>query len=144
MYDVNTKRIEQILTHMGRMLHMLRKLTDKKEQALAADEIAVLAMERALHLSIEAVVDVGNALIDGFIMRDPGSYTDIVEILRDEQVIDQAMAEQLTDVVSFRKQLILEYAQVPVEEMIKLVKRSLDQLDRFAPAVRQYIEQELF
>ncbi|GAA3319942.1 hypothetical protein GCM10020331_028930 [Ectobacillus funiculus] len=30
-------------------------------------------------------LDVGNAIIDGFIMRDPGSYEDIIDILVDEK-----------------------------------------------------------
>jgi uncharacterized protein YutE (UPF0331/DUF86 family) len=144
MYNVNTKRIEEVLTHMDRMLQLLRQLTAQSDEAILADPVAVAAMERAMHLSIEAVVDVGNALIDGFIMRDPGSYTDIVEILRDERVINDTAAKQLTEVVSFRKHLVNEYTKVPVAEMIGLARASLETLAQFAPAVRAYIKQELF
>ena len=35
------------------------------------------------------MMDVGNLMIDGFIMRDPGSYEDIIDILIDEKVITQ-------------------------------------------------------
>lgn len=144
MYDVNTERIEQVLTHMDYMLHILKKLGDQEDRAVLQDAVAIAAMERALHISIEAIVDVGNALIDGFVMRDPGSYTDIVEILRDERVIEDEQAKQLTETVTFRKHLINEYTQVPVAEMIALVRRSLGSLEQFAPAVRVYIEKELF
>lgn len=144
MYDINTSRIEEVLTHMERMLQVLRQLTQGQGDGQLEDPTEILAMERALHLCIEAIADVGNAMIDGFIMRDPGSYTDIVEILRDEQVITDEQAAQLTAVVAFRKQLVNEYTQVPAAEMGQLAKQSLDVLEQFAPAVRSYIQKELF
>lgn len=144
MYDVNTPKIEQVLTHMSSMLQILQELLAEGEQKITDSRILTVAMERALHLSIEAIADVGNALIDGFIMRDPGSYTDIVEILRDERVINDQEAKVLTETVLFRKHLVNEYTQVPVLEMIRLVTDSLPSLEAFAPKIRAYLEQELF
>ncbi|MGC5328219.1 type VII toxin-antitoxin system HepT family RNase toxin [Brevibacillus sp. SYSU BS000544] len=144
MYDVNTGRIEDRLSYLEQMIAMLRELISLEDEKILASLRDILAMERALHLSIEAIVDVGNAMIDGFIMRDPGSYTDIVEILRDEQVIIDSLAHKLNHFVEFRKQLVNEYTQVPVAEMIQLVRSSIEDLPQFAPAVRAYIEKELF
>ncbi|CAM3352352.1 DUF86 domain-containing protein [Brevibacillus invocatus] len=144
MYDVNTKRIDQVFVHMNKMLELLETLNDRGKEAVVADEVAVAAMERGLHLSIEAVIDVGNALIDGFIMRDPGSYSDIVEILRDEQVIDEHQARVLTQVTDFRKHLVNEYTDVPVPQMLEVVQDSLPTLRQFEPAVRAYLDKELF
>lgn len=144
MYDVNTKRIDQVLAYMSRMLDLLDKLRERGAEAVLADEVAVAAMERALHLSIEGIVDVGNALIDGFIMRDPGSYSDIVEILRDEQVVTDEQAAILTRVVEFRKHLVIDYTNVPAEEMFALVNESVDTMRQFDPHVRAFLEKELF
>ncbi|WP_035299548.1 type VII toxin-antitoxin system HepT family RNase toxin [Brevibacillus thermoruber] len=144
MYDVNTKKIDEVLTHLSRMLDLLDKLAARGAEDVLADDVAEAAMERALHLSIEAVIDVGNALIDGFIMRDPGSYSDIVEILRDERVISDEQARVLTDVVEFRRHLVNQYTRVPAAEMVALVKNSLPTLRQFEPAVRTYLQNELF
>jgi len=144
MYNVNTGKIEEVLTHMGRMLDLLSEITTRTDAAILQDKIAVAAMERALHLVTESIIDVGNALIDGFIMRDPGSYTDIVDILMDEQVVSAEDGQILTKVVEFRKKLVLEYTAVPAEEMIALVRTSLAACQQFAPVVRAYIEKELF
>jgi len=144
MYDVNTKRIDQVLLHMNKMMDLLEKLNVRGKEAVLADEVAIAAMERGLHLSIEAVIDVGNAMIDGFIMRDPGSYSDIVEILRDEQVIDEQQARVLTCVTDFRKHLVNDYTTVPANEMFDLVEASLSTLRQLEPAVRTYLEKELF
>ncbi|WP_421617465.1 type VII toxin-antitoxin system HepT family RNase toxin [Brevibacillus sp. TJ4] len=144
MYDVNTERIDQVLQHMQRSIGLLQTLSGRGAEAVLADEVAVAAMERALHLAIEAVIDVGNLLIDGFIMRDPGSYADIVEILRDEQVIDDGQARQLTKATEFRRHLVNEYTHVPVKDMFVLVTEVLDSFRQFDPAVRAYLEKELF
>jgi uncharacterized protein YutE (UPF0331/DUF86 family) len=144
MYDVNTKKIDEVLTHLSRMLDLLNKLAARGAEEVLADDVAEAAMERALHLSIEAVIDVGNALIDGFIMRDPGSYSDIVEILRDERVISDEQARVLTDVVEFRRHLVNQYTRVPAAEMVALVQNSLPTLRQFEPAVRTYLQNELF
>lgn len=144
MYDVNTKRIDQVLTHMNRMLDLLEKLKERGAEAVLTDEVAALAMERALHLSIEGIVDVGNALIDGFIMRDPGSYSDVVEILRDEQVITDEEAVILTRATEFRKHLVNDYTNVPAEEMFALVVAAVPALRQFDPRVRAFLKKELF
>jgi len=140
VYYVNREQID----------HRLNALPDVADalEMLAADwqgtVLQGLAQERSLHLAVEIVTDVGSYLIDGFIMRDPGSYTDIVDILQDEQVLDAQTAGVLTKLVAFRKQLVHHYTDVPHAEMIRLVRDSLDSLARFAPAVRRYIQQELF
>ncbi|MFP3387422.1 DUF86 domain-containing protein [Brevibacillus sp. SIMBA_040] len=144
MYDVNTKRIDQVLAHMNRMLDLLEKLGGRGAEAVLTDEVAVLAMERALHLSIEGIVDVGNALIDGFIMRDPGSYSDVVEIMRDEQVITDEQAVMLTRLTEFRKHLVNEYTSVPAAEMYALATESTPALRQFDPSVRAFLKKELF
>ncbi|WP_139490741.1 type VII toxin-antitoxin system HepT family RNase toxin [Brevibacillus dissolubilis] len=144
MYDVNTKRIDEVLNHIGQMLALLGELTERQDAELVGDRILTAAMERGLHLVIEGIIDVGNCLIDGFIMRDPGSYADIVEILRDETVVSEEQARSYTDVVEFRKHLINDYTRVPAEEMVKVVRKSLESLHQFAPSVRTYVEKELF
>ncbi|MFD2370371.1 DUF86 domain-containing protein [Brevibacillus sp. GCM10020057] len=144
MYDVNTKRIDQVLAYMSSMLDLLDKLKERGAEAVLADQVAAAAMERALHLSIEGIVDVGNALIDGFIMRDPGSYSDIIEILRDEQVVTEDQARVLTRVVEFRKHLVIEYTNVPAGEMFALAAEATPVMRQFEPAVRAFLDKELF
>jgi len=144
MYDVNTKRIDQVLSHMNRMLDLLEKLGERGAEAVLSDEVAALAMERALHLSIEGIVDVGNALIDGFIMRDPGSYSDVVEIMRDEQVITDEQAVMLTRLTEFRKHLVNEYTSVPAAKMYALAIDATPALRQFDPRVRAFLKKELF
>jgi len=83
-------------------------------------------------------------LIDGFIMRDPGSYSDVVEILRDEQVITDEQAVILIRVTEFRKHLVNEYTSVPAAEMYALAIDATPALRQFDPRVRAFLKKELF
>ena len=42
-------------------------------------------------------------MIDGFIMRDPGSYEDIIDIMEDEKVITSEMSDPLKRVIESEK-----------------------------------------
>ena len=54
-------------------------------------------------MTIEAILDVGNSMIDGFIMRDPGSYDDIIDIMEDEKVITEEMSTSIKRIIGFQK-----------------------------------------
>lgn len=102
-----------------------------------------LAQERALHLAIEIVTDVGNALIDGFIMRDPSSYEDIIEIIATESVITHEVAEPLRRLVALRKNLVQEYHNWPRSEFHPLSGEMPSVLQAFTSQVQAYLHQEL-
>ena len=42
-------------------------------------------------------------MIDGFIMRDPGSYEDIIDILIDEKVIANEKEKPFKELISYAK-----------------------------------------
>jgi len=143
MYNVNEKRIEQVLSYMKVKLELIRPFLQMNEQDGITDPIQILAVERVVHIAIESIVDVGNHLIDGFIMRDPGGYIDIIEILRDEQVLPEDEAIVIKEFVSYRKTLVYDYTNHYPEEMLTLFKNSYESLMRFEDFVFNYIKKEL-
>src|SRR5690606_3837488 len=102
-----------------------------------------LALERLALGAIEAVIDVGNSMIDGFIMRDPGSYEDIIDILVDEKVITEEMDQPLKKLVGLRKMLVREFIAVDHEEITRVMDAHLDSLKQFGPKVAQHLAHEL-
>nr|WP_237391793.1 HepT-like ribonuclease domain-containing protein [Paenibacillus dendrobii] len=102
-----------------------------------------MVQERALHLAIEVVTDVGSYLIDGFIMRDASSYEDIMEINHEEKVFDQEIFDVLLKLVSLRKPLVQDYYSWSRSELHPLTPVLPEILNKFAAQVRDYIQQEL-
>ncbi|HBQ76243.1 MAG TPA: DUF86 domain-containing protein, partial [Exiguobacterium sp.] len=102
-----------------------------------------LAMERIGFLVIESVIDIGNSMIDGFIMRDPGSYEDIILILEDEKVIDGPLATSLKKLVALRTWIVRSFTQSSMAEIRAVLETEEAELRRFPEAIRRYIETEL-
>src|SRR5690606_24897950 len=106
MYFVDREKIEEILLFMEKQIELIQNHNSWES------EIEKSALERGVHTIIEAILDTGNAMIDGFIMRDPGSYEDIVDILTDEKVVDKELSLVLKEIISFRKMLVQQYTNV--------------------------------
>jgi len=70
MYFVDKDKLTQKITY-------LQKLTEDYND----NKRNLYAFERIGQMLIESSVDIGNMIIDGFILRDPGNYKDVIDIL---------------------------------------------------------------
>lgn len=137
MYFVDREKIEQTLLCLDSHLDLYH------QQEVWASSIEQKALERISHILIEAILDVGNSMIDGFIMRDPGSYEDIIDILEDEKVVTSTHASQLKQVIKMRKTLVQEYLVIDHVEVSQTIKNNVDALSSFSSSIRIYLENEL-
>ncbi|GAA0588554.1 DUF86 domain-containing protein [Virgibacillus siamensis] len=135
MYFVDRKKIEETLDYMNELLAEV-----KKHQVSTLME--KLYLERTVHMVIESMLDVGNMMIDGFIMRDPGSYEDIIDILVDEMVVPESHDKGLKDVILLRKHLVKEYLSIDHELLEKTVQDNMEKLMVFSTYVRKYLDNE--
>lgn len=136
MYHIDTSRIERQLLYLQTCRSVLRDVQSLEHMT------AQFAAARALHLAIECITDIGNALIDGFIMRDPGSYEDIIAIMQDEKVLPVEEAAQLKRLVEHRKTLVLHYTDVDKTLLRQLVDAA-EALNPFAKRIEAFLQQEL-
>lgn len=137
MYFVDREQIELKLNFLEKQLKLF------EDQTNWSSDIEKLALERICHMCIESILDVGNAIIDGFIMRDPGSYEDIIEILLDEKVINKDKATGLKEVILLRKILVQDYLEVNYDELGRTFTTQEKYLKSFPADVRTYIQNEL-
>jgi uncharacterized protein YutE (UPF0331/DUF86 family) len=137
MYFVDREKIEKTLSYLESLTNLLEQ-HGKWESAIEKH-----SLERIGQLMIESILDVGNAMIDGFIMRDPGSYDDIIDILEDERVVKSEDSLSLKKIISFRRMLVQEYISVDHEELLKQFKTELPSIKAFPDAVRDYLHNEL-
>ncbi|MBF8152112.1 DUF86 domain-containing protein [Exiguobacterium sp. TBG-PICH-001] len=136
MYFINRQKIEETVVCYETALRQSKEVT--------GDPVTTaLAMERIGFLVIESVIDIGNSMIDGFIMRDPGSYEDIILILEDEKVIDGPLATSLKKLVALRTLIVRSFTQSSMAEIRAVLETEEAELRRFPEAIRRYIETEL-
>ncbi|SES65259.1 Uncharacterized conserved protein YutE, UPF0331/DUF86 family [Salinibacillus kushneri] len=136
MYFVDRDKIERTLLYVEGVLQQF-------QQNQYETFVEKMALERMTQTVIEAIIDVGNMMIDGFIMRDPGSYEDIIDILVDEKVLPAEEQNQYKEVFQLRKTLVREYLNVDHEKMERIIRENLTSLSTFSDRVRTYLENEL-
>lgn len=138
MYFVDRNKITLNLNHIEELISVFEANTDWLDS-----KVNVLAVERIGHNLMEAMMDVGNLMIDGFIMRDPGSYEDIIDILVDEKVITPEMDAPLKAVVGLRKMLVREFIAVDEAQVVEVLTKNLPAVKQFPGKVQDYLTNEL-
>lgn len=136
MYFVDRDKIENTLLYMSGLLETF-------EQKKSESFLEKLGVERLAQMVIESIIDVGNMMIDGFIMRDPGSYEDIIDILIDEKVIPESDEKAYKEVIALRKVLVQEYTTIDHERIEKVLSNHLNVIEQFRPHVLSYLDNEM-
>jgi uncharacterized protein YutE (UPF0331/DUF86 family) len=138
MYFVDRTKITKNLAHLDSLLAIF-----EQQPNWLQDDVTKLALQRIGHNVMESMMDVGNVMIDGFIMRDPGSYDDIIDILVDEKVITPEMDAPLKEVVGLRKMIVRDFLEVDDEKIVKVITTNMAALKQFSPKVEAYLTNEL-
>ncbi|WP_438312337.1 DUF86 domain-containing protein [Sporosarcina sp. FA9] len=138
MYFIDRTKVNETLEHMEELLVLYE---EKKEWTDGLTDS--LALSRLAHVIVESIIDVGNTMIDGFIMRDPGGYEDIIDIMDDEQVITKEMSEPLKRVIGLRKMIVRDFNNVNINSIETILSDSMMALTEFPGKVRYYLENEL-
>ena len=114
-----------------------------QQQKTWNNELEKKALERIAQVVIETILDVGNAMIDGFIMRDPGSYEDIIDILLDEKVLTESDASAFKEVIFYRKNLVQDYLDIDIDQLVAMLQHHFTTIYSFSTSIRTYLENEL-
>src|SRR5699024_3505621 len=138
MYFVNRSEIETLLSHMDHLLEEVKDNTDFQQNKLQQ-----LALERFVQFVIETILDVGNKMIDGFIMSDSGSYHDIVFIINDEQVIPETDEKVYKSLMDKRQEIVREYHSIDQASLETVVRENCEVLAQFSLYIRIYLDNEL-
>lgn len=129
MYFVDRDLLNERLDYIGR-------LTKEFEGAEG------LALERICHMLIESTVDVGNMIIDGFILRDPGSYLDVIEILKTEGAIPEEDQNDFKATFEWRNRLVREYTDLDHESMKADFRRHLNAYEQYGSRIHAFAEND--
>ncbi|MCE4955207.1 DUF86 domain-containing protein [Staphylococcus haemolyticus] len=100
------------------------------------------AFERIAQMLIESSVDIGNMIIDGFILRDPGNYKDVIDILELEGVISKSTQQYVNETVDVRKQFAHHYTELDNSKIQLLFDEALPYYEQFIQEVTQFLEKE--
>src|SRR5699024_12443975 len=138
MYFVNRSEIEKTLEYFDDIIKVL-----DQESSFTNSVMNKLALERIIHVLVESMLDTGNMMIDGFIMRDPGSLYDIIDILTDEEVLPNESASSYNALIDARPQIVKEYTETDTTYLTATIQTQIDVVRQFSKHVRKYLDHEI-
>lgn len=86
--------------------------------------------ERNLHLTIECLLDIGNHVISDRGYPKPESYADIFRILAEQDVIPNALFEELAGMAAFRNVLVHDYLRLDRKKVYQILREKLPLLKK--------------
>ncbi|UBV39481.1 DUF86 domain-containing protein [Staphylococcus xylosus] len=131
MYFVNK---DQLNTKLNYLQQLIQDYPQNKDNAYAFERIA--------QMFIESAVDIGNMIIDGFILRDPGNYKDVIDILALEKVISEDTQNQINKTVDVRKRFVHYYDELDNAELVPLFDESVSYYQTYIEEVIQFLKNE--
>lgn len=117
----------------------LRQLQSVDFHTYAENKLVRRAVERTLHLAVEACLDVGQHIIaqEGF--RRPTDNQDVFAVLTEEGIVSDELLPSLIAMAKFRNLIVHDYARIDNAIVFGILKRRLDDLDAYARAIARYL-----
>ncbi|EIE3641552.1 DUF86 domain-containing protein [Staphylococcus pseudintermedius] len=125
-------------TQLETKLKYLKQLTEDYETVKSNH----YAFERVAQMLIESSVDIGNMIIDAFILRDPGNYKDVIDILELEGAISKETQHALHETIDVRRQFVHYYDTLDIAQLITLFDQTVPFYEQFIEEVLQFLENE--
>ncbi len=131
MYFVNKEKLNTKLNYLQQLITDYPQNKDNH-----------YAFERIAQMFIESAVDIGNMVIDGFILRDPGNYKDVIDILELEKVISKDTQVHINETVDVRKQFVHYYDELDTASLIPLFDETVSYYQQFIEEVIRFLKSE--
>ncbi|ANQ63729.1 DUF86 domain-containing protein [Staphylococcus equorum] len=131
MYFVNKEKLNTKLNYLQQLITDYPQSKDNH-----------YAFERIAQMFIESAVDIGNMVIDGFILRDPGNYKDVIDILELEKVISKDTQVHINKTVDVRKQFVHYYDELDTANLIPLFDETVPYYQQFIEEVIRFLKSE--
>lgn len=123
--EVIHKRLKRLNEYLS-ILHSLQKYD--YDEFIANPELYG-STERFLHLSIEAINDLGNHWIADENLGEVNWYSDVPRVLAENQLIDEALAAVWVKMVGFRNVLVHEYTEIDHQIVYDVLQNHLTDLE---------------
>ena len=126
---VNREVIQKRLEKSREYIEFLNNIKDSYSLNEFKDNKMVYgSSERFLHLTIEALLDMGNHLVSDQDLGNIDSYRDIPKILHQNDYIDSEQKEIFIKIIGFRNILVHDYLDIDKATVYKIIKENLSDL----------------
>ena len=95
--------------------------------------------ERYLHLACECVLDIAQHIISDLGLRQSRGYRDAIEVLREEGILDDDLADSMKGWMGLRNVLVHLYLKIDHDKTYRTIETELEDLERFAQVAARFL-----
>lgn len=95
------------------------------------------AVERYLYLAVQATIDLAEAVIAFRNLRKPSVYSEAFDILKEEKIIADKLAEKLIAMTGFRNVIAHDYEKIDLAITYDVLQKGLKDIEQFVKAIRK-------
>ncbi|PIQ77828.1 hypothetical protein COV82_02635 [Candidatus Peregrinibacteria bacterium CG11_big_fil_rev_8_21_14_0_20_46_8] len=133
------QKIQQLQGFTKALLDLQKKVHQKQ---FLSDEILRRGIERYLQLSLEAVLDISNTIINEESLEKPNEYKDAILILGQAGILPKKFAEKFAPAAGFRNILVHDYVQLDVKKVFAHFKQDAKDIEIFLKHILKYLKQQ--
>lgn len=132
--------LERILGDIKANIRDLKDATDIDWEVYKADKRARRFVERTLHITIEACIDVAQHIISDEGLREPMSYRDTFAVLAEYGILRATDLPKFENIASFRNLIVHYYERVDDAIVYGVFKHNLSDFDLFVDRIVEYLK----
>lgn len=126
---VRLEVLQKRINKAEQYLKYLRDIQEKYSHAeFEADPMIYGSVERFLHLTIEALLDIGNHIISDQNLGQVEFYKNIPELLFDNGYINDQQKEIFLHIIGFRNILVHDYLDIDLNIVYSILENNLRDL----------------
>ena len=131
--------IRKRLNKLDEYLSILKKLQKYNLEEFISDPEHYGSAERFLHLSIEAITDIGNHIVAEMNLGLVNWYSDIPILLSEKGIITEDLKEVWIRMIGFRNTLVHEYIDIDRKIVYEILQNNLKDIEALKKAFAQFL-----
>ncbi len=140
---VNRDLILTRFNKLDQLLEILRELKEIEKKEFLSNYKNYFTAQRALEISINICIDIGNHIVTLTNKEKPETFTDIMKILAKYEIINNEVETQFTKMVRFRNLLGHFYLEIDNEIIYNILQNNLNDFNSFKEAILRKFRNEL-
>ena len=130
--------IIRIFTNLDEYLRDLEELKKSSTlQDFVTNKITRRYAERTLQLAVEACLDLAQHIISYQGFREPLDNKDCFQVLYEEGITSQSLADRLKKMTQFRNVVVHDYLKINPEIVFAIIQKDLGDITAFIKAIEE-------
>ncbi len=134
--EIVTARVAKIREYAN----LLARLLQASKREFVQEPAYYLQAERLLEVMIQAMIDIGNHVIAGLLLKKPEDYRQVFDILAQNRIIPEELLPKVRALVGLRNLLVHEYFEVDHSRLYDEARAGLTDFEEFCRAIVHFLQ----